>query len=201
MEEITKKEIKKLMEIPGEGRGVIFRCIADYVRERKGEEGVKRLEKEMENLGCPLDFDKVKNMAWYPVGLRAVVFIAAKRVFGWGDKEIRDMGYEAPKFSFIVKLILGCFGSPRAVFDLAPQHWKKHYTVGVMEAAEWHKDEKNMWSIIRIKDFKLHPDLCIFLCGYFQRMAEFGGGKNVTSEETKCIHKGDPYHEFFIRAE
>ena len=198
MEETIKNEVKKIMEIKGEGRGVIFRCIADYVREKKGEEGIKRLEKEMENLGYPLEFAKAKNLEWYPVGLRVLALISAKRAFNWENEEIRKMGDAAPKFSFLVKLVMNYFASPRGVFDLASKHWKKHYSIGNLESVEWHEKEKHKRCILRLKDFKVHPILCIFLRGYFERMAQLGGGKNVTCEETKCMHKGDLYHEFLF---
>ena len=197
MEEITKEEIKKLMEMPGKVRGTSFRTASQYILEKEGKEGLKRLEKEMENLGHPLDFSKVKNLEWYPVGLRALVFILLRKVFNWQDKDMIEMGSASPKFSFIVKITLKYLISPRKVFELASKHWRQHWTGGVLEQAEWHEK----WCILRLKDFKFHPDYCLFLCGYFPRMGQLGGGKNVTCEETKCIHKGDPYHEFLIKWE
>lgn len=199
MEEITKEEIKKIMETPGKGKGVTLRCIADYVQEKKGGKGVKLLEKEMGNLGYPLEFAKIRNLEWYPVGLRVVAFLVAKKVFGWGNKEIKDLGRMAVKFSFMVKLIMNYFVSPRKVFYLAPSHWEKHYTIGSIETAEW--DEKEKTGILRQKDFKLHPAFCVFLSGYFEQMGRLAGAKNATCIETKCIHKGDSYHEFVIRWE
>ena len=35
--QITKEEIKKLMEIPGKVRGVVFLTDLEYVKEKKGE--------------------------------------------------------------------------------------------------------------------------------------------------------------------
>ena len=199
MEEVTKDEIKKLMEIPGKGKGVTLRCVVDYVREKKGDGAVKLLEKEMKDLGCPLEFANVKNLDWYPVGSRVVAFVVAKKVFNWGDEDIKDLGRAAVKFSFMVKLIMNYFISPRAVFFLAPKHWRKHYNIGTIETADWRKKEKI--GILHMKDFEVHPTFCTFLCGYFEGMGRLSGATNATCEETKCIHKSDSYHEFIIRWE
>lgn len=196
--QITKEEIKKLMEIPGKVRGQVFLTDLGYVKEKKGEKGVELLKKKMKEWSIPIDYDKAKPMEWYPVGFRAISLLAIKEVFGWGDKEIFDLGNNAPKYSFIVKLLMKYFLSFKKSLKESPKYWEKHYTVGKLEA--YGPYEK--YAIVRLKDFKIHPILCTLYEGYFLRIAQYVlKSKKITCEETKCMFKGDPYHEFVIRWE
>lgn len=197
--QIKKQEIEEIMRMPGEVRGAVFQTTASYIKEKKGEEGIKALEREMENLGHPLNFSKIRAMDWYPTGLRVLSFIAVKRAFNWGDKELIEMGNNAPKYSFIVKLLLKYFLSFRKIFEESPKYWDEHYSVGKLEAHEFNEDKK--YCVIRIHNFRGHPLFCIFWLGYFKRIAQFGGRKNVKIKETKCVFRGDPYHEYLIKWE
>lgn len=199
--QITKEEIKKLMEIPGKTRGVVFQTDAEYVREKKGEEELRSVEKTLKEWDCPIDYGKIKATDWYPVGLRAVSLLAIKETFGWGDKEIKDMGESAPKYSFIVKMLLKYFLTLKKSWQVVAAYWKKHYTVGSLEPAEYHEKEKYL--TLYLKDFKIHPILCTYLfAGYFVGFTKcVKKSKKITGEETKCMFKGDPYHEGVIRWE
>lgn len=200
MEETTKAEIKKIMENKGEVRGAVFQTDAEYVRQQKGEEGLKAIEKKTKEFGYPINYAQIKTMDWYPLGLRAISLLAAKEAFNWGDKEIENMGNAAPKYSFIVKLLMKYFLSFPMTYKQSPTYWEKHYTVGVLEAPDYDLEKK--YYIIRLKDFKVHPILCVYLEGYFMRIGQFVlKGKNFRVKETKCMFKGDPYHEFVVEWE
>jgi len=198
--QITPKEIKKMMEFPGRVRGQVFLTDYRYIKERKGEEGVELLKKKIKEWGVPLNYEKAKPLDWYPVGFRAISLLAIKEIFNWGDKEIFELGNNAPKFSFIVKLLMKYFLSPQRSFLESPKYWSKHYSVGKLEACEF--NEKKKFLIIRLKDFKVHPVFCPLLRGYFLRIAQFVlKSKKVTIKETKCVFKKDSYCEFVIKWE
>jgi len=195
---VNTEEIKKLIKIPGKVRGQVFITDLGYVREKKGEEGVRLLKKKIREWGVPIDYEKAKPLEWYSVGLRAISLLALKEVFGWGDKEIFDLGNCAPKFSFIVKMLMKYLLSPKKTFQESPRYWKKHYNIGKLEAHEFNDKEK--YFVLHLKDFKINPILCTYLSGYYLRIAQYGiKSEKITIEETKCMHKGDPYHEFIIR--
>jgi len=194
------EEIKKIMEVEGKVRGVVFQTDAEYVRLKKGEEGLKTLEKKTKEFGYPIDYDQVKTMEWYPVGLRVISLLAAKEAFNWGEKEIWDMGNSAPKYSFIVKMLMKYFLSARRSFQESPKYWIKHYNIGKLEAQEFNEKEKYL--ILRLHNFKIHPILCTYYLGYYLRIAQYViRSEKITIEETKCMFKGDPYHEFKIKWE
>jgi len=195
----SKKEMDRLMSIKGEVRGVAFTATAKYIFEKKGKEGIKRMEEEMKNLGYPFDFNKIKPFEWVPIGLRALNFIALKRAFDWGDKELITMGEESPQLSLVLKVIMRYVISMRRLFEQTPKYWYKNYTIGKVEAYKFNAKKK--YCILRIHDFKVHPAFCAFYLGYFKTMAEFGGKKNISVKETKCMYKGDSFHEFVIKWE
>jgi len=153
----------------------------------------------MQEWGNPVSYDKVHATIWYPVGLRAVSLLAIKEAFGWGNKEIFDLGNAIPKFSFIVKMLMKTFLSIQRVFDESPKYWEKHYTKGVLE--NYKIDQKQKCIILRLRNFKIHPILCPLYAGYFLRIGQYVlKSKKITIKETRCSFRGDAsYHEYTIR--
>lgn len=137
-------------------------------------------------------------MDWYPIGWRVISLLAICEVFGWGDKEIKEIGNNAPKYSFIATTMLKYFLSIEKVFQESSRYWSKHYTVGSLEATEI--DEEKKYGILVLKDFKFHPILCSYYEGYFLRIGQFAiKSKEVTSQEIECIFKGGSCDRFLIR--
>jgi hypothetical protein len=197
-QELTKETVKELMEIKGEVKGVTLKTDADHVLKEKGEEGLKRLEIELESLGCQIKYREIKTMAFYPVGLRAISLLAIKKVFSYDDKKIEEMGFLATKRSLIVKLFVRYFLNLQRVFSKeAPRLWKKHYTIGELIPVELN-EEKN-YAILRLKEFNIHPILCLYLGGYFCGITQMiVKARQINFKETKCSFRGDDCHEFLI---
>ncbi|PIR71678.1 MAG: hypothetical protein COX89_00535 [Candidatus Nealsonbacteria bacterium CG_4_10_14_0_2_um_filter_37_10] len=193
-----KEEANRLMKIKGNARGVTLQTHAEYILYKKGDEGLRRVEEKLKELGYPLKFKEVRPLKWYPEGLGVLVLLVAKEIFNWSKSDIFDMGNSAPKYSFVVKLLLKYFLSPRRSFQESPKYWRKHYDFGELETGEFNEKEKYL--IVREKGYKFHPIACIFHSGYFLRIAQYViKSEKITIEETKCMFKGDPYHEFIIR--
>lgn len=198
--QINQEEINQLMAISGKARGAIFQTDAECIRSKKGETGLLAVKEELKKIGYQIDYENIRATDWYPVGLRVLSLIAIKKVFNLSDEEIKDMGNEAPKYSFIVKILMKYFLTFPLSYKEAPNYWKKHYTAGILEAPGYDLQVKSY--IIRLKDFKIHPILCIYLGGYFMRIGQFVlKGNNFQVEETKCMFRGDPYHEYLIKWE
>lgn len=193
-----KQEIDNLMKIEGHVRGAVFYTHATYIRIKKGEEGVKAVEDKLKDLGYPFSFKDVKTLGWYPVGLEPAVILVAKELFGWTDDDIFDMGNSAPKYSFVVKMIMRYFLSLKRSFAETPTYWDKHYDVG--QLINYKLDEEEKYAIVRVQGYKTHPIMCTLFAGYFLRMGQFViKTEKITIKETKCLYKGDPYHEFFFK--
>ena len=194
-----KEEIEKTMRIKGKGIGAAVQTHFHYIQERKGEEGVKKVQERLKELGYSVDFEKIKATERVPLSLSYMIVLAAREVFDWEDKDIFDMGNNAPKYSFIVKMIMNYFLSAKKTFQESPKYWRKHYDVGELEAYKF--SEEGRYMIIRLKN-ECPPTICTFYCGYFLRVAQYAiKSEKVTIEETKCQNKGDSYHEFMVRWE
>jgi predicted hydrocarbon binding protein len=195
---LEHKEILEITKIAGKVRGAVFQTDARYILEREGEEGLRKVEAAIKQTGQPISYGKeIKATGWYPLSWRVLSLLTIQKVFNWGEKEIFEMGVAAPKYSFIVKTILRYFISPEKTFTESAKYWEEHYSVGKLEAPKI--DVKNKHLILRLRDFKIHPILCIYLKGYFKAVAQLVvRTKNMTIKETKCMFKGDPYHEFVI---
>jgi len=193
-----KEEADRLMQVKGNVRGAVFQTHAAYIRQREGEKGLTAVERKMEELGYPIKFSEVEPLNWYSEAHTILVILVAKELFNWSDADIFDMGNTAPKYSFIVKLLMKYFLSPRKTFEMTPKYWEKHYDFGKLEIGEFNEKEKYM--SVRIKGYKTHPIVCIFHRGYFLRMCQYViKSKDITMEETKCVFRGDPYHEYVAR--
>ncbi len=193
---LKKEEIEKLLKIKGEVKGVFLQTDARYILEREGEKGLRKLEKKAKEIGVDLDYRKASAMQWYSVGLRPISLLLIKEVFGYNDKDIREMGRMAAKFSFIVKLFVRFFSPIKKLFESAPNYYKMQYRIGSLERVYFSETEKK--AILRLKDFKIHPLVCLYLEGYFQGIAEFALKEKVRTKETKCVFRGDDFNEYLI---
>ena len=190
-----KEEAEKLAKIPGNSRGEILRTHFNYIKIKKGEEGLKQVLCMMERLDYPIKLKEINSLSWYPEYLGVLVILVAKELFKWNDSDIYNWGYETPKFSFIVRMVMKHFLTLKITYQKAPVYWQEHYDFGELEVPDF--SEKEKYFIIRVKGYKFHPIVCEFHKGYYVKIAEFGSrNKKFFIEETKCMFRGDPYHEF-----
>lgn len=198
-QELNEEIAKGLMKIKGKVKGVTLKTDAEYILKEKGEEGLKKVEEELEKLGYPIKYKEVKTMLFYPVGLRALSLLAIKKVFDLEDEKIREMGFLATKRSLIVKLFVRYFLSVKRVFyKEAPKLWSQHFTIGELVPVEL--NEKKKYAILRLKNFNLHPLYCLYLGGYFCGILDLLiKTPQITFEEAKCAFKGDEYHEYLLK--
>ncbi len=194
---ISKEEFEELMKIKGETRGMSLKGEGNFILKQEGEEGLKKLEKTIAELGYPIKFKEIKAMDFYPLGLEVVTLVAIKRLFNYDDEKFREMGRFESKLSFIIRLFMKYFFSMKQAIKVAPKMWKENYTVGDLEVPEF--DEEKKYAIIKIKNFQGYPLLCLDLQGYFPGIVQMIVGTPATCQETKCVHRGDEYHEFVLK--
>ena len=195
MEKTIEEQIKELKNISGNVLGEKFYTTFNYLKTRKKKQEIKEIFKKMEKLGYPINLQKISSSEMYPIKTVIIFFIVIKNIFNWTDKDFFEMGRYAPKISFITRIFLGNLISIKTIFNKAPSIWKRHYDFGLLETVEI----KEKHFIVRIKNFDVHPIICPYHGGYFQMMAEFClKNKEIKTVETKCIHKGDEYHEYLM---
>ena len=193
---ISKKEIDDSMKLKGEARGVAIRDDLDFVIETKGKEGLKKVEDKMAELGFPLKYKEIKPMHFYPMGLANLCLLVIKDVFNFNEDDLRKWGASLVKFSIFSKIFMKYFGSFKLIAKESPKNWRNHYTIGTLEMPEY--SHKKRYTILRLRDFKAHPIHCPILEGFFARISQMVVKHPATCKETKCMFKGDKYHEFLI---
>lgn len=192
---ITKEEANRIMKTTGEVKGAVLKIDEQYVKNKWGEAGVKKVKELLRQLGYPIGYEKLKLLEGVPVGLRILSLLAVKEAFNLSDEEIKTMGNTAPKLSFIVKLLMRFFLSPEATVEHAAEFWARHYTVGRLQG-EPHRPEK--YGLITLTGFPGHPVMCKYLEGYFQRIQQFMEGDEVAVEEIECPYKNGAAHVFKV---
>ncbi len=193
-----KQEAELLMSKPGSVKGEVFRTHAIYIKYREGEEGLKKLEEKMKEIGFPLVFSEIKPGNWYQEALSALVVLTAKNIFNWTEEDVYKMGSSAPKHSFIVKIFVKHFVSIKEIFARAEQYWEKHYNFGSFEKVEFNEDKK--YIIVRIKGYEFHPIIYnVYFRGYFNAIAKLSvKSNNVKTDLIKNVLDGDDYNEYKI---
>jgi hypothetical protein len=192
---LSKEEINKIMQTEGQVKGAVFQTDIKYIERHLDKEKIKEVESLLQSWGHPLAYAQVKSMAWYPAGLRCLSLLAIKETFNLTDDQIVAMGLEAPKHSFLIKLLGKFFISVERIFKIAPLIWQKHWTKGKLEMVELDEEQKKV--VLRLEGLNLHPVFCKYEEGYFSAILRFIKPE-ATAREIKCVFRNDPFHEYLI---
>jgi len=198
---ITKEQIQEIKNLKGEARGQTIRNALEATELMEGKEGLEKLKARLKEISCWVDiyedYNKIKIFNWYPLWYDVLLIAVAADVFNWKDEDLKKFGTYNQKVSFFEKILLKYFLSLGVVFKVAPERWKKHYSVGDLESFEF--SEKEKYAVIRLKNFSPHPSLCPLLAGYFESATNFVVRlKSVSASEKKCTFNGDSYHEYLV---
>jgi len=198
MEEIiSKEELGKLMKINGEVRMVGVKSYLDFILKEEGEEGLKKVEDTMLSFGFSLKREKIRKMDFFPLNQLAILLVVIKKLFNYDDEKFQEMGKFQVRGSLLLTMLVKYLVSlNRAVKEL-PNLWRKHLTVGKLTAVELNEEEKHL--TMRLENYRMHPIHCQILKGYFLASLQRIIIEKRTCEETKCIFKGDDYHEFLVK--
>jgi len=200
---ITKEIAQKLLSFKGEVKGLLLRYDGDYVLKEKGESGLKKVERELEELGCPLKYREIKNLDFYPVGYRAISLLAIKKAFNFNDEKVREIGAFHPKAPLAIRLSIRLYSLSNVASNMAKvikkteNIWEKHYTVGKVVFTEFNEKEK--YGILELSDFNLHPIICRAMEGHVASLGKIIlNASEVNCREIKCTFEGHDCHQFKI---
>lgn len=198
MEEIiSKKELDEFKQFKGEVRGSEIRNQMGFIREEEGEDGLKRLEDIMAELGYPVKYQKMGRMKLYPLELQVVLLVVIQRIFNYDDKKFQKMGWFQMRFSVLLKTAMKYLISVERAVKGIEDMWSKHYTIGTNRMIKFDKEKK--YAISRLENFRVHPIFCQVIKGIFSGVIQMAGEKKISCEETKCTYRGDEYHEFLLK--
>lgn len=195
--EITKEEIEKIMSTEGEVRGTALKTDEGFVLKEEGEDGIKKVEEELEKMGQSLKYAEINGMDFYPIGLRVLSVIAISKALNFDEEKIKEMGSSAPRASLLIKFFMKHFLSPEKTFAKAGEMWDKHYTVGELKPKNVNIGDKTV--IMQLSGLSIHPIFCTYLAGYFRGVGKLVVQKEADTEEEKCSFRGDEFHEFIIK--
>jgi hypothetical protein len=195
---LSKEKVDEMMKLKGNVKGVILKGHFDYIRDLKGEKGIVLVEKRLKELGYPTKAKEIIPTNWYSEALACLIVLVCAEVFNWNQEDVREMAYQSPKYSFIVKLLMQHFVDIEKSFKLAPIYWRKNFDFAKMEVGGFNKKEK--YGIIRLVNFhKYHPLICEYHRAYFKKIAEIMlGQRKVEVLHSKCLFRGDDCEEFKI---
>ncbi len=186
---------EEILSHEGNVRGTAILSNIEYVRSKKGEEGVRKVEERMEQLGVPLDTKNIHSSEWISVGVSALTVLSIRDVFDWTEEDIFDMGRFAVRISFVTKLFVRYLVSKETVFRESPKYWRKQFDFGSLETKELNDD----YAITEIRGHDIHPLICHLRAGYIYGITRFiSKGEDVVVEETKCTHRGDDCHQYKV---
>lgn len=191
--------IEKIKLIKGKVRGVGLQTDRQFIMRYKGENGVILVEDEMKKMVFSFKYDNIKSTSeFFPIYLRIASLMAIKKIFHLDDAKVKEMGCLATKNSIFTKLVLRYLINLEKMAKEISGHWRRHYTVGYMDPGKLHEEDKYL--VVRLRDFITHPIMCTYLSGYILGDVDLCGDfENITIDEVKCMHRGDPYHEFIVK--
>jgi len=177
-------------------RAVHLKYIIGYLKRKSGEEKYKNILDVLKQAGFEMpSIDRYNDMDWIPASWPTIFMVGAQRVLGWKDEDFFRMGHDLLAFSPFIRLFIKIFVSPQKSIEKAAEKWNGHYSKGRIAIEEY--DEIKKQAVARLFDFKKHPLTCMYLMGSFTKtIGLITGSKNVVFSETKCMFKGDPFHEF-----
>lgn len=199
MEEIiTKKIADELIKMECQARGHSIKVDLNYVLFREGQEGIKKMEKAMADLGYPIKYNQIEIMKLYPLGLQTIIILVMAKLFGYKKEDFEKVGEFTSKMPFIMRLFMRYLVSIDMVAKYAQRMWNTHYTRGKIEIIKLDKEKKHI--IVRISEFKTHPFHCIITKSYIAHVIKMAVKASIIShQETKCPFLGDDYHELLVK--
>lgn len=195
-EKLTKVEFEKWLAIEGEVRGMAIKSHLEFILKENGPSSLELLEKRILELGYSLELKKMESLAFYPLGLEMAILLLIKELFGFEDRKFVEIGDFSSKYSLIIKFFMKYFVSLKTTAKQAPNIWKRYYTVGDFSVSELEEKQKRV--VLRLENMKLHPLHCLHLQGYCAGVIKMIVKSPVRCEETKCVFRGDQYHQFLL---
>jgi len=194
------KDIKeladKVMSIPGNAKGETIASNLRETLELKGKDALKSLEEKMSELGYPISLEDIKTNEYYPESLNLLVNIVKKSIFSMSDEDVFQSGRNSAKLSFFAKIMMRYFVSLEMIKKNATKYWDMNMDFGGFEVVSIDKEKKEM--VVRVNGYNKSSISCVFQAGYYYETLKSVLGDTLFIEETKCMHDGDPFHEYKV---
>jgi hypothetical protein len=171
-------------------KGATITARLRFVRERHGEDGVRRLLGEVRPSSLAALAARVLPQEWVSYDVFVDLGITADRLFGRGDLALC---YEMGRYAAEVNLptlyrLFYRIGNPQFILRRAAQLWSVHYDSGRLAAME----EGTGTARLEIVGFERpHRVHCLSVLGWATRSIELSGGIVISADEQSCRARGD----------
>lgn len=194
-----EEKIKTLRGKEGDTKAEAIKFCLRYIEKKEGREKKDKVLAKLKEFGFEEDHKKLGPFDWVRESTLIILYLVLIEFFNWSEEDIFKMGEEEPKASFIARILMNML-SVEKVIEKAPRYWRKFYNFASIEVSEINKEEKFL--VFRVYDYDFDPIGCIYHKGFLLTLTKFTiKGKNHSIEETKCIHKGDDFHEYIVKWE
>lgn len=182
-----------------QANGRAFLGLIRFIKKTHGAQGDVVLEQVIKDAG-PLAqkvfAERIRVQSWHPYPAFVDFMRAMDRKLGHADPEFfRKVGSLAGQVDIntILRVYLSMASADRLIHSCG-KVWESYYKdAGQMVAIS--TDANN--TVVRILDFpEMHPHHCALMVGWMTASLQSIGIKLHSGEETRCMHLGDPYHEF-----
>jgi V4R domain len=134
--------------------------------------------------------DSILAVGWYPAHLHVEQLHAIERTFGAVDPNVlAHAGAYAAEFDVTrIHRILFRFANPGFVLEKATEIWGRFYETG-----HWTIERPSPTTVVAtLRDFEIvDAPYCTYMSGYFARLFELVGGKDVRVAQRACRARGD----------
>ncbi len=168
----------------------------EFIERKFGKEKLEELKKELGKSNINVfDYKKTKEV---PISSYLTFLVLSRKFFNLSDEEMREMGRDSAKASFIIKFASRFLISIKTICNNSQEAWERyHKNAGSFKVAQ--VDEENKKIVTEIHNFKGHPDYCLHLEGFFEQLIFFVTGKKGRCREESCALKDDSeVHRFVV---
>lgn len=181
-------------------RGISVISAIKYVRDNYGEGGWTKITDSLDDEDRNIIRGNINPMTWYPLKVFTNFIETTDKIFGKGNYEVcLNIGrFNAQDtFTGLYKVFLE-LGNPHFVIRRGHIAWRTIVDTGELEV-EQAGDKYVKAKIINFSE--PHKAFCWKVAGYFDKVLEMSGARNVQVKETKCALEGSDFCEYEIQWE
>jgi hypothetical protein len=152
LREGLKQYADEIMGFEGKTKGLALTQEIEYIRHKEGEEGVKKIESIMADIGYPLTYKEVQPYDWYKEGYSPLMYRITVDIFGWTKDDIFEIGKGAMNASYLTRFVLK-FVSVEQAFEKAKEIYNEHLDFSELKTVELKENDSGGSIIVQILDY------------------------------------------------
>ena len=170
-------------------KGTAIVASVRYVRERFGEEALKRVLGPLPQEERLVLEGGILASSWYPMPLFLHFMQEVERQLGAQEPQvIRRMGAASAEYG--IKGVYKVFfklGSPEFIIGRAARVFGSYYDTGQIVVSESRAGR----AVLDLTGFEGAPQFCERILGWMEKTVAMAGAKNLRSDHPRCVHRGD----------